>query len=140
MLERSNAAELMRTITSIVIPITAILLTLLIGRTLALAITRPLEELTDATTELEQGRGVLMAQQAETQTSADDEIGDLQRAFVRMARTIGQRETVLRAQNDTLGSLNQRIAAVLNATNDGIVLLRPHGRVFRRQSEVRGFV
>lgn len=123
MQDRSNAAELMRRITSILIPTTAILLTLLIGRTLALAITRPLEELTDATTELEQGRGVLMAQQAETQASGDDEIGDLQRAFVRMARTIGQRETVLRAQNDTLGSLNQRIAAVLNATNDGIVLL-----------------
>ena len=120
---RSNAADVMRTVTSITIPVAAVLLTLLIGRSLALGITRPLEILTDATVELEQGRGVLMAQQAETQAQTDDEIGELQRAFVRMARTIGQREAMLRTQNDTLGSLNQRIAAVLNATNDGIALL-----------------
>ena len=121
--DRSNAAEFMRTVTSVTIPVTAILLTLLIGRSLALGITRPLEVLTDATEELEKGGGVLMVQQAETQMSADDEIGELQRAFLRMARTIGQREAMLRTQNDALGSLNQRVAAVLNATNDGIVLL-----------------
>ncbi len=122
-LERSRGAEVMRTVTSIVIPAGALLLTLLVGRSLALAITRPLEELTEATRELEQGRGVLLVQQSSAQETPNDEIGDLQRAFVRMARTIGQRETMLRAQNDTLGSLNQRIAAVLNATNDGIILL-----------------
>ena len=45
----------------------------------------------------------------------DDEIGDLQRAFGRMARTIGQREAVLRAQNQALGALNRRVAQAKGA-------------------------
>ncbi len=123
----AHALDLVRHITSIVIPIGAALAALLIARVLALGIVRPLQELRRATEDLESGSanrllmgvgGLLSADEP-----ADDEIGDLQRAFKRMARTIRQREAVLRAQNEAVAALNRRVEAVLNSTNDGIMLL-----------------
>jgi signal transduction histidine kinase len=43
--------------------------------------------------------------------------------FAGWARTIGQREAVLRAQNEAVGALNRRVEAVLNTTNDAIMML-----------------
>jgi signal transduction histidine kinase/HAMP domain-containing protein len=121
---RSRAADLMRQITTFVIPIVALILSLLVGRSTALGITRPLEELTHATRELERGEGSPRMLLDDTgDEAADDEIGDLQRSFREMARTIGQREAVLHAQNEAVGALNRRIESVLNATNDGILML-----------------
>jgi PAS domain S-box-containing protein len=115
-------------------PGVAFLLALLIGRSISLGVTRPLEALTRATEEIsrEQKGGSAAASAALLLDSLeddapDDEVGDLQRAFGRMARTIGQREAVLRAQNQALGALNRRVEAVLNATNDGIVLVSQNG-------------
>jgi signal transduction histidine kinase/DNA-binding response OmpR family regulator/HAMP domain-containing protein len=139
---RARFAEIMRRITSILIPVVAVLLAVLIGRAIALGITRPLEALTTAALELEKGNAaaLLMAEQAAT-GHADDEIGELQHAFTSMARTIGQREAMLRAQNEAQGALTQRITAVLDATTDGIVLLdraSAFSVVNRRFSELFG--
>jgi|GEM_PF-532809 two-component system phosphate regulon sensor histidine kinase PhoR len=123
-LERANFADMLRSITSIAIPGASVLLAMLIGRSIALGITRPLESLTEAAVKLEQGdANPLVIADSMGSEYADDEIGELQRSFQQMARTIGHREAVLRAQNDALGALNRRVEAVLNATNDGIVLL-----------------
>jgi signal transduction histidine kinase/HAMP domain-containing protein len=121
---RARFAEVMRNITSVVIPLVAILLAVLIGRAIALGITGPLEALTAAARELEKGNtaALLMAEKAAS-GHVDDEIGELQHAFTNMARTIGQREAMLRAQNEAQEALTQRITAVLDATTDGIVLL-----------------
>jgi signal transduction histidine kinase/DNA-binding response OmpR family regulator/HAMP domain-containing protein len=140
--ERARFAEIMRRITSVLIPVVAVLLAVLIGRAIALGITRPLEALTAAALELEKGNAaaLLMAEQVAT-GHADDEIGDLQHAFTSMARTIGQREAMLRAQNESQGALTQRITAVLDATTDGIVLLdraSAFSVVNRRFSELFG--
>jgi PAS domain S-box-containing protein len=121
----ARAADYLRRTTSVVIPLVAVVLSLLIGRSIALGITRPLEELIGATEQLEQGKAAKLL--LERDPDPDDEIGDLQRAFRRMARTIQQREAVLRAQNEAVGALNRRIEAVLNATNDGILLIDGSG-------------
>jgi PAS domain S-box-containing protein len=105
------------------IPLLALLLALLIGRAIALGITRPIEALTHATLELERGDWNALPPLDGGGTDPDDEIGDLQRSFRNMARAIGQREAVLRAQNDALAAIRRRIESVLNATNDGIVML-----------------
>ena len=120
--DKSKANNLLRLIIAITVPTTAVLLALLIVRSSTLGITRPLEALTAATELLEEGEisRVLIAEDGEP---ADDEIGDLQKSFRRMARTIGQREAVLRAQNEAVGALNRRVEAVLNATNDAIIML-----------------
>ena len=120
--EIARTADWMRHITSIVIPLVAVVLSLLIGRSIALGITRPIEALTRATEELERGNAARLLFEDDGATP-DDEIGDLQQAFRRMAQTIRQREAVLRAQNEAVGSLNRRVEAVLNATNDGILML-----------------
>ncbi|GAB4459488.1 MAG: hypothetical protein OHK0029_22170 [Armatimonadaceae bacterium] len=122
--ERAQFADMLRRITSVAIPVASVLLAMLIGRSIALGITRPLEELTQATERLEQAdANPLVIADSIGSRYSDDEIGELQRSFQQMARTIGQREAVLRAQNEALGALNRRVEAVLNATNDGIVLL-----------------
>jgi signal transduction histidine kinase/CHASE3 domain sensor protein/DNA-binding response OmpR family regulator len=120
--EKAKANNTVRMIIAIAVPLTAVLLALLIARSNTLGITRPLEALTAATELLEQGEisRVLIEDSGEI---ADDEIGDLQKAFRRMASTIGQREAVLRAQNEAVGALNRRVEAVLNSTNDAIVML-----------------
>lgn len=128
----ARATDIIRRITAVVLPVVAVLLALLIGRSVALGITRPLEELRRATEQLERGNmaPLLLTGARDSNSPAgvitadsDDEIGDLQAAFRRMARTIGQREAVLKAQNEALGELNRRIEALLNATNDGILML-----------------
>lgn len=122
--DRAEFSDLLRRIVVVAIPCVSVLLSILIGRSIALGITRPLENLTQATQALERGDANPLVVAEDIGTSyADDEIGELQWAFQQMARTIGQREAVLRAQNETLGALNRRVEAVLNATNDGIVLL-----------------
>jgi signal transduction histidine kinase/DNA-binding response OmpR family regulator len=120
--ERAKANNRLRLIIATTVPTAAVLLVVLIIRSNTLGITRPLENLTAATELLEQGAisRVLIEESGET---ADDEIGDLQKAFRRMARTIGQREAVLRAQNEAVGALNRRVEAVLNSTNDAIIML-----------------
>lgn len=123
----ADALDLVRHVTSIVIPFGAALSALLIARVLALGIVRPLEELRRDTEALENGNPNRLLSPPRTvrpdEEPADDEIGDLQRAFKRMARTIRQREAVLRAQNEAVAALNRRVEAVLNSTNDGIMLL-----------------
>lgn len=124
MYAQKQFAETLRQVTSFAIPLASVLLAILIGRSIALGITRPLEDLTRATEALEKGEvNPLVIAESANLTFPDDEIGDLQRGFQKMAHTIGQREAVLRAQNEALGALNRRVEAVLNATNDGIVLL-----------------
>ncbi|MBC8104919.1 MAG: HAMP domain-containing protein [Cytophagales bacterium] len=120
--EKASANNTLRLLIAVSVPTVAVLLALLIARLNTLGITRPLEALTRAAETLEQGEmaRVLLEQSDEI---GDDEIGDLQQAFRRMARTIGQREAVLRAQNEALGALNRRVEAVLNSTNDAIVML-----------------
>lgn len=124
----ARVTDVIRRVTAIALPIGAILLALLIGRSIALGVTRPLEELRRLTDQVEQGNPDALAL-AEQETlslgmdGANDEIGDLQTSFRRMARTITQREAVLRTQNEALGGLNRRIEALLNATNDGILML-----------------
>ena len=122
---RARAADLMRQITSVVIPLVAVLLSLLVGRSTALGITRPLAALMIATRDLEAGTDSLptLLGELEASSAADDEISDLQHSFRQMARTIRQREAVLHAQNEAVGALNRRIESVLNATNDGILML-----------------
>lgn len=120
---RAHADDSLRLIIAVAVPTVAVLLAALIARLNTLGITRPLEQLTEAAETLEQGEIARVLVGGEDGPYPDDEIGDLQQAFRRMARTIGQREAVLRAQNEALGALNQRVEAVLNATNDGIVLL-----------------
>lgn len=131
-------AERFRAIMTWVGPSVAFLLALLIGRSISLGVSRPLDALTRATETLEQSGGanvaaLLLAADdparggVAADAPANDEVGDLQRAFARMARTIGQREALLRAQNQALGSLNRRVEAVLNATNDGILLVSQPG-------------
>lgn len=114
-------AEVFRRIAAVGVPAMALVLALLIGRSIAISITRPLEDLTRAAEEMEQGDPERVP--PPFKNSPDDEIGDLQRSFHQMARAIGQREAVLRAQNDALRAIRRRIEAVLNATNDGIVML-----------------
>lgn len=124
--ERAEGFDMMRRIVAVSVPLTAIIGAMLIGRSIALGITRPLERLTQATEALEQGNLPPMLSAGDEQAEigpASDEITELQRAFGHMARTIRQREAVLRAQNDALGALNRRVEAVLNATNDGVVML-----------------
>ena len=128
---QAEALDLVRHITSVVIPIGAALSALLIARVLALGIVRPLEELRRATEALESSSPARLLSRTggagEPEEPADDEIGDLQRAFKRMARTIRQREAVLRTQNEAVAALNRRVEAVLNSTNDGIMLLDKGG-------------
>jgi signal transduction histidine kinase len=137
--QKAHVAETVRVAMTWAGPLVALVLALLIGRSILLGVTRPLEDLTRATETLERGGGgsagasasfLLLdghGSAATGEAMPDDEIGDLQRAFVRMTRTIGQREAVLRAQNEALGALNRRIEAVLNATNDGILMLSREG-------------
>ena len=120
--DKAKANNLLRLIIAISVPTTAVLLVLLIVRSSTLGITRPLEALTAATELLEQGAVSRLLIEDDNEP-ADDEIGDLQKSFRRMARTIGQREAVLRAQNEAVGSLNRRVEAVLNTTNDAIIML-----------------
>jgi len=130
----ARLAENFRAVMTWVGPALALLLALLIGRSISLGVTRPLEALTRATEELSReqkggsaGASAALLLDSLEDDAPDDEVGDLQRAFGRMARTIGQREAVLRAQNQALGALNRRVEAVLNATNDGIVLVSQNG-------------
>lgn len=124
-LPRAQAAERLRFTFSLVGPVAALLLALAIGRSISLGVTRPLETLTRGTEALERGQSPLAY--GDGGEEPDDEVGDLKRAFARMARTIGQREAILRAQNEALGALNRRVEAVLNTTNDGIVMLDQGG-------------
>lgn len=116
-------AELARQATAVVVPALAVVLSLLLGRAIALGITRPLERLTEAAETLAQG--------GDPDTLPDklpnDELGDLQRTFMEMARSIRQRETTLVSQNEELADARRRIEAVINATNDGIALLSRDG-------------
>jgi PAS domain S-box-containing protein len=122
---RARATERFRSLLTLGAPLFAALWAALIGRSIAIGITRPIEELTRATEELERGdtTGLLVTEHG----YGDDEIGGLGRAFTQMARTIGQREAVLRAQNEALEAIGRRVEAVLNATNDGIVMLDSAG-------------
>lgn len=120
--QRAEANDTLRLIIAVTVPGIAALLAALIARLNTLGITRPLEALTVAAEMLEQGE-IARVILAEDGPYPDDEIGDLQQAFRRMARTIGQREAILRAQNEAVGALNRRVEAVLNATNDAIVML-----------------
>ncbi len=120
--DKARADNRLRLIIAVTVPVTAVLLALLIVRSNTLGITRPLEALTEATELLERG-AISRVSIEESDEAADDEIGDLQKAFRRMARTIGQREAVLRAQNEAVGALNRRVEAVLNSTNDAIIML-----------------
>ncbi|MDX1932033.1 MAG: ATP-binding protein [Capsulimonadales bacterium] len=118
----AHTAALLRQLSAILFPFGAFVLAALIGRSIALGITRPLEELTLATEELERGTSIALLSEEANRPLSDDEVGVLQQSFIRMARTIGQREAMLRAQNETLGALKQRIESVLNATNDAILM------------------
>lgn len=120
---RAEAASRVRQAMALLGPAVALILALLIGRSISLGVTRPLESLTRATEVIERGQQPGLFLDDEDASDSDDEIGELKRSFAHMARTIGQREAVLRAQNEALGALNRRVEAVLNSTNDGIVML-----------------
>ncbi|MGC4046712.1 MAG: ATP-binding protein [Armatimonas sp.] len=119
-------AELARQATAVVVPALAVILSLLLGRAIALGITRPLERLTQAAETLAQGGD---PDSLSEEKLPNDELGDLQRTFMEMARSIRQRETVLVTQNEELGDARRRIEAVLDATNDGIALLSRDGMI-----------
>jgi PAS domain S-box-containing protein len=120
--ESAAAVEQVRRVIMFVVPVAALAIALLIGRSISLGVTRPLLALTRATEALEKGQKPPSLVAAD-EDAPEDEIGDLTRSFRRMTRTIGQREAVLRAQNEALGAISRRVEAVLNATNDGIVML-----------------
>ena len=125
--QRALQAERAQRLMTLLGPVFALLLALLIGRSISLGVTRPLLALTRATEAVERGQtATLLLEDADT---PEDEIGDLKRSFGRMARTIGQREAVLRAQNEALGALGRRVEAVLNATNEGIVMVARGGGI-----------
>lgn len=121
-------AELARRVALVVVPILAAVLSLLIGRSIALGITGPLEELTRAARALSEGADP-DALRTNGKRLANDELGDLQRTFEEMARSISSREADLLAQNELLLATRRRIEAVLNATNDGIVMLDRRGTI-----------
>ncbi len=118
-------AEFARRAVAGIVPLLAVTLSVLIGRVIALGITRPLEALTQAARTLAEGSDP----DALPAKLPDDELGDLQRTFMEMARAIRTREADLVAQNETLGDTRRRIEAVLNATNDGIALLSRSGEI-----------
>jgi PAS domain S-box-containing protein len=122
------AFRILRIPLMISIPIVSLLLATLVGRALTLGIARPLQALTDvakalAEGDLAAGSSVL----PEVSPRSDDELGDLERAFYQMARTIIEREAELTHQNQELTTVSRRLEAVLNATNDGLVLLNQEG-------------
>ena len=124
-LVRARFSEGLRITFTLGAPVVALLMAVLMGRSISLGITRPLEQLTRAAEELEQGNTTQFV--LDDADYGEDEVGEMGRAFSRMARTIGQREAVLRTQNEALGAIGRRFEAVLNATNDGIVLLDTGG-------------
>ena len=121
-------AELFRRVVLVVVPILAAVLSLLIGRAIALGITRPLEELTRAARALAEGADPDALNVARKRLP-NDELGDLQRTFEEMARSISSREADLLSRNEQLIAARRRIEAVLNATNDGIVMLDRRGTI-----------
>lgn len=120
-LRRARASERWRVLITIAIPTVAIVIAIFLARSFTVAITKPIEELRLATEEVE--RGDMTRLLLDEFPYDDDEIGDLAQALSRMAQTIGEREAVLRAQSEAFASIGRRIEAVLNATNDGIILL-----------------
>ena len=126
--QRALQAERAQRLMTLLGPTFALLLALLIGRSISLGVTRPLLALTRATEAVERGQTATLLLEEDADTP-EDEIGDLKRSFSRMARTIGQREAVLRAQNEALGALRRRVEAVLNATNEGIVMVARGGGI-----------
>ncbi len=127
---RARRDETLRRIVTVVIPVAGLLAVLLVNRSIALGITKPITDLTQATETVEKngvGAAVSLLNGGDADEIGGDEVAELRRAFYRMARTIGQREAVLKAQNDALGAIGRRVEAVLNATNDGIVMLDRSG-------------
>ncbi len=120
-LRRAQLSERWRVGFTIGTPIVAMLIAVGLARFFTVGITKPIEELRLAAEEVE--RGDMTRLLLDQYPHDDDEIGDLAHALSRMARTIGEREAILRAQNEALAAIGRRIEAVLNATNDGIVLL-----------------
>lgn len=119
--QKARNSESWRSILTVITPLVAMLLAVIFGRYFTIGITQPIEALRLAAEEVERGDTTRLL--LEDYPHGEDEIGDLGKALSRMARTIGERETVLRAQNEALAAIGRRIEAVLNATNDGIVLL-----------------
>ncbi len=120
-LRRARASERWRVLITVAIPLVAILIAIYFARTFTVAITKPIEELRLATEEVE--RGDMTRLILDDFPYEDDEIGDLAHSLSRMAQTIGEREAILRAQSEAFASIGRRIEAVLNATNDGIIML-----------------
>jgi 4-hydroxy-tetrahydrodipicolinate reductase len=120
-LRRARSSERWRVLITVAIPAVAIVIAIFLARSFTVAITRPIEELRLATEEVE--RGDMTRLLLDDFPYDDDEIGDLAQALSRMAQTIGEREAILRAQSEAFASIGRRIEAVLNATNDGIILL-----------------
>lgn len=118
---RTQASERWRVIITVAIPTVAILIAVWFARSFTVAITKPIEELRLAAEEVERGDTTRLL--LDDYPYDDDEIGDLAQALSRMAQTIGEREAILRAQSEAFASIGRRIEAVLNATNDGIILL-----------------
>ena len=118
---RANLSERLRVAFTWVVPLVAIIIAVIFARFFTEGITRPIEELRRAAEEVERGDTTRLL--LDEFPDSDDEIGDLANALSRMAQTIGEREAILRAQNEALAAIGRRIEAVLNATNDGIVLL-----------------
>jgi len=96
----------------------ALLPAILIGRRLTNPSMAQIGQLRRSAERIEQGD-----YRADTGIRAEDEFGDLSRAFSHMAVVIAQREKALREQNQVLAGLNHRFEAVLNASNDGIAML-----------------
>ncbi|MBC8139077.1 MAG: HAMP domain-containing protein [Fibrella sp.] len=118
---RAQASERWSVLITVAIPTVAILIAVFLARSFTVAITKPIEELRIATEEVE--RGDMTRLLLDDYPYDDDEIGDLAQALSRMAQSIGEREAILRAQSEAFASVGRRIEAVLNATNDGIVLM-----------------
>ncbi|MFM7321974.1 MAG: ATP-binding protein [Armatimonadota bacterium] len=109
----------------IAFPILSVVLALLVGRTVAMGLVRPLIELTDAARRLERGEDA--AGSLDPTLDPPDEIGDLRHSFRAMSSAIQGRESQLRSRNAALTAIGRRLEAVLNATDEGIAMLDPDG-------------
>lgn len=109
----------------VLIPFLAVVLSLVIGRSVAIGLTSPLVELTGAAVRIREGGS---GEELDPFSDPEDEIGDLRRAFRTMSDAIVRRETELNARNAALAAVGRRLEAVLNATDEGIAMLDRHGR------------
>ena len=109
----------------VLIPFLAVVLSLVIGRSVAIGLTTPLVDLTRAALRIREGAA---GDEMDPGADPEDEIGDLRRAFRTMSGAIARRESELNARNAALAAVGRRLESVLNSTDEGIAMLDRNGR------------